>query len=104
MGRFVLSDAAPLICLAQVDGLPWLKTLFGRVHLIAITGTAAIIGAAKQRGLIPSAGDVLTALRQRGFRISESIVQGILSSVSEEPAGSPSTTLALKPIEPIRKR
>lgn len=33
MDRFVLSDAAPLICLAQVGGLPWLKTLFGHVHI-----------------------------------------------------------------------
>jgi predicted nucleic acid-binding protein len=33
VGRFVLSDATPLICLAQVDGLPWLSRLFGHVHL-----------------------------------------------------------------------
>jgi predicted nucleic acid-binding protein len=31
--RFVLSDAAPLICLAQVDGLSWLGRLFGRIDI-----------------------------------------------------------------------
>ena len=33
MNRLVLSDAAPLVCLAQVDGLSCLKTLFGQVHI-----------------------------------------------------------------------
>jgi predicted nucleic acid-binding protein len=33
VARFVLSDAAPLICLAQVDGLAWLNSIFGRVHI-----------------------------------------------------------------------
>jgi predicted nucleic acid-binding protein len=31
MARIVLSDASPLIGLAVVEGLPWLKPLFGRV-------------------------------------------------------------------------
>ncbi|MFZ0889547.1 MAG: DUF3368 domain-containing protein [Candidatus Binataceae bacterium] len=171
MDRLVLSDAAPLICLAQVDGLPWLRTLFGHVHItqevreevltglgkpreeaparaierrvlrlhpewdwpepkfpslgkgeasciraainllkrghdcllliddrearrvassatIAVSGTAAVVGAAKQAGLIASARTVFDQLRQRGFRISEAIVQGILESVGEEKAGA----------------
>ncbi len=193
MGRFVLSDAAPLICLAQVDGLPWLKAIFGRVHITAevrdeilgglnkpsedalakavkrrllrvhpewqwpdphfgnlgqgeesciaaavnltqrghqcllvvddregrrrasslsipVTGTAAIIGAAKQRGLISSAREVFTVLRQKGFRISESIVQGILESVGELAAAAEvrangsSAAPPLKPTKPRRKR
>lgn len=33
MARFVLSDAAPLICLAQVEGLGWLNSIFGQVHI-----------------------------------------------------------------------
>ena len=170
MDRVVLSDAAPLICLARIDGLPWLEALFGHVHItpevreeiltgfgkpgeealaqaidrrllrlhpewnwpepqfpslgkgeasciraltnlrkrghdcllliddrearrvassvaaISITGTAAVVGAAKQAGLIASAGSVFDQLRQSGFRISEAIVQGILESVGEEGA------------------
>ncbi len=171
MGRFVLSDATPLICLAQVDGLPWLRTLFGSVHLtpevrdeiltglgkpgegdlaravkrrllrvhsewdwadpqfpslgkgeassiraainllklghdcllllddlearrtalaaaVAVSGTAAIVGAAKQAGLIPSARAVFDQLRERGFRISDAVVQGILEGVAEGHAGA----------------
>lgn len=193
MGRFVLSDAAPLICLAQVDGLSWLKAIFGRVHLteqvrdeiivglnkpgedalaaaikrrtlrvhtewrwtepefpdlgrgeesciaaavnltrrghecllliddregrrrasslsITITGTAAIIGAAKQRRLIPSAREAFAVLREKGFRVSESIVEGILESVGEIPAAAearaicPSVAPRVKPAKPRRKR
>jgi predicted nucleic acid-binding protein len=172
--RFVLSDAAPLICLAQVDGLRWLGKLFGRVHLtqevrdevltglgkpgeealagaierrllrihpewnwpepqfpslgkgeascirasinlkqigrdcllllddpearrfassatIAFTGTAAIVGAAKQTGLISSARVVFDQLQQSGFRISEAIIQGILESVGEAESGAQRT-------------
>jgi predicted nucleic acid-binding protein len=33
VARFVLSAAAPLICLAQVDGLAWLNSIFGQVHV-----------------------------------------------------------------------
>jgi predicted nucleic acid-binding protein len=185
VGRFVLSDAAPLICLAQVDGLPWLKAIFGRVHVteqvrdeilvdlnkpgegalaeaiksrllrvhpewkwtdpqfsnlgrgeescitaavnltqrgheclliiddregrlrasslsIPITGTAAIIGAAKQRGLIPSAQDVFTVLRQKGFRVSESIVQGILESVGELAETTERQTTGTFPTSPLK--
>jgi predicted nucleic acid-binding protein len=172
--RLVLSDAAPLICLAQVDGLRWLGKLFRRVHLtqdvrdeiltglgkpgeealayaierrllrihpewnwpepqfpslgkgeasciraainlkrtgrdcllllddrearrvassatIAVTGTAAVVGAAKQTGLIPSARDVFDQLQQSGFRISEAIIQGILESVGEAESGAQRT-------------
>ena len=171
MGRFVLSDAAPLICLAQIDGLTWLKTLFGRVHLtrevrdevltgqgkpgeaalarairrrllrvhpewdwyepqfpnlgrgeasclraainllsrghdcllllddlearraaltaaVPISGTAAVVGAAKQAGLISSARLAFEQLQQKGFRISEAILQGILEEVGEAEASA----------------
>jgi predicted nucleic acid-binding protein len=175
--RLVLSDAAPLICLAQVEGLPWLRKLFGRVHItqevreeiltglgkpgeealaraierrllrvhpewdwlepqfpslgrgeasciraainllalghdcllliddrearrlasstamINVSGTAAVVGAAKRAKLITSASIVFDQLRQSGFRISEAIVRGILESVGEEEAG------ATKPVQ-----
>jgi len=173
VGRFVLSDAAPLICLAQVDGLSWLRTLFGHVHItqqvrdevltglgkpgenalkqaierrllrvhpewdwpepqlpalgegeasciraamnllkrghdcllliddrearraalsftITVTGTAAIVGAAKQVGLIASARTIFDQLRLSCFRISEEIIRGILESAGEvEPGAKP---------------
>ncbi len=31
MARLVLSDASPLIVLARVSGLPWLRALFGEI-------------------------------------------------------------------------
>lgn len=33
MARIVLSDASPLIVLARIDGLVWLRHLFGQVHV-----------------------------------------------------------------------
>ena len=33
MARYVLTDASPLIGLARVDGLPWLRALFGEVSM-----------------------------------------------------------------------
>jgi predicted nucleic acid-binding protein len=166
VGRFVLSDAAPLICLAHVDGLSWLRTLFRQIHItqkvrdevltglgkpgeealeraikqrilrahpdwnwpepqlanlgrgeasciraamnlshrghdcllliddrearraassfgITLTGTAAVVGAAKQAGLIVSARKIFDELRISGFRISDAIVSGILEDVGE---------------------
>jgi predicted nucleic acid-binding protein len=59
--------------------------------MITVTGTAAVVGAAKQTGLIPSARDVFDQLQQSGFRISEAIVQGILESVGEAESGAPRT-------------
>lgn len=46
-------------------------------------GTAAIIGTAKQLGLIPSAAQVLEQLYQTDFRISKSIIRAVLASVGE---------------------
>jgi predicted nucleic acid-binding protein len=31
MARLILSDASPLIVLARVSGLPWLRALFGEI-------------------------------------------------------------------------
>jgi predicted nucleic acid-binding protein len=46
-------------------------------------GTAAIIAAAKQRGLIPSAAKLLEQLYQTDFRISKRIIRTVLASVGE---------------------
>ena len=33
MAGIVLTDASPLIVLSRIGGLPWLKTIFGEVHV-----------------------------------------------------------------------
>ncbi len=65
---------------------------------IPITGTAAIIGAARKRGLIASAATVFADLRHKGFRISEAIVQAVLESIGEHAIPSART----KPLPPRR--
>ncbi len=186
MARFVLSDSAPLICLAQIDGLPWLEQIFGRIHIteqvreeiltglgkpgeealakalraglirvhpewnftdpafpdlgtgeataiaagvnlahrghdclliiddlearrrasplaLQVTGTAAIVGVAKQQRLIPSAEAVFAELRAKGFRISDSIIEGILRTVGERP-GKEREAPASSPVRPAKAR
>jgi predicted nucleic acid-binding protein len=50
---------------------------------IAVSGTAAVVGRAKEVGLISSAAEVFGELREKGFYISEDIVRGVLKSVGE---------------------
>lgn len=50
---------------------------------LTVTGTAAIIGMAKQRGLIPSAWQVFETLHQADFRIAAVIIRQILARVGE---------------------
>lgn len=47
MARLVLSDAAPLICIAQVDGLPWLECLFGQVQITSQVRNEILTGRGK---------------------------------------------------------
>lgn len=163
MARLVLTDASPLIGLARVGGLPWLRSLFGVVslpaevrdevlrnqgfpeeekiaaeidagwlhvcdpapsspvlpeldegeaacirlalahrhpalllmderagravameHGLAVAGTAAIIGMAQSRGLIPSARDVFARLHASDFRISANVIATVLESVAKK--------------------
>lgn len=51
---------------------------------IAVSGTAAVIGRAKEKGLISSAAAVFHELRQKGFYISQELVQGILDEIGEK--------------------
>lgn len=162
MAGRVLSDASPLIGLARIDGLPWLRELFGVVwvpqevhrevlpnhelpdaqtlhaafergdlqvcsatpdtpvlpeldegeaacirmalastepalllmderagraiateHGLRVAGTAAIIGMARQRGLIPSAKTVFARLHASDFRISAAVIATVLKRVGE---------------------
>jgi predicted nucleic acid-binding protein len=162
MARLILSDASPLIVLARVSGLPWLRALFGEIVIpetvreeildrgvwpgmeslreaieagwlvvradgdenpeipqldegeaacirlalrhdglslilmderagravageygIQVAGTAAVIGQAKQRGLIPSARAVFEELLRGDFRLSREVIQTVLAKVGE---------------------
>lgn len=161
MARLVLSDTSPLIGLARVDGIVWLRDLFGRVELtdgvlgeleadametaiadaivngwlvvrsgsdpgsacpphlgsgewstiraacsapeverlvlmddrlgrrearsrgLTVVGTAAIIGMARLRGLVPSAGAVFERLLRSDFRPSPKVIREILEAVGE---------------------
>ena len=162
MAGIVLTDASPLIGLARVDGLPWLRRLFGTVGMppqvrdevlsdrgftgerpiaealasgwlalvepvpelpelpdldegesacirlalahaepalllmderagravaaelgIRVAGTAAVIGMAKMRGLIPSARNVFSRLHNSDFRISAQVISTVLRRAGE---------------------
>jgi predicted nucleic acid-binding protein len=50
---------------------------------LTIAGTAAVIGMAKQKGLVPSARLVFEALLKTDFRISADIIRQVLSNVGE---------------------
>ena len=55
-----------------------------RYHRLAIIGTAAVVGIAKEQGIIDSARTVLTELRQAGYYISKSIIQTVLDDIGEQ--------------------
>jgi predicted nucleic acid-binding protein len=61
----ILDDAAARKC-AQSFSVP-------------IKGTLAVVILAKQRGLIPSAAQVLRALRASGFRLDDAIIHQVLA-------------------------
>jgi predicted nucleic acid-binding protein len=50
---------------------------------LRVAGTAAVIGLAKTRGLIPSARRVFDVLHQSDFRISAEVIQTVLAKVGE---------------------
>jgi predicted nucleic acid-binding protein len=50
---------------------------------LSIAGTAAVIGMAKQRGLVPSAWLVFEALLKTDFRFSADIIRQVLANVGE---------------------
>jgi predicted nucleic acid-binding protein len=52
-------------------------------HGLNVAGTAAVIGTAKGRGLIPSARAVFEMLHQSDFRISAEVVRVVLARVGE---------------------
>jgi predicted nucleic acid-binding protein len=50
---------------------------------IRVAGTAAVIGFAKQQGLIASAKDSFARLHASDFRISKEVIQAVLSQAGE---------------------
>jgi predicted nucleic acid-binding protein len=50
---------------------------------LRVAGTAAVIGMAKSRGLVPSARDVFARLHASDFRISAEVIATILHRVGE---------------------
>jgi predicted nucleic acid-binding protein len=52
-------------------------------HGIKIAGTAAVIGLARQRGLISSAKQVFGTLHDSDFRISAEVIRTVLARVGE---------------------
>lgn len=52
-------------------------------HKLRLAGTAAVIGLARQRGLIPSAREVFNTLHGSDFRISAGVIHTVLARVGE---------------------
>jgi len=54
-----------------------------RYHHLAVIGVAAVIGIARERGLINSAKDLLNEMRHAGYYIGESVIEVILKEIGE---------------------
>lgn len=54
-----------------------------RYHKVTIIGTAAIIGIAKEKGLITTAKNLLYQLREVGYYIGDSVIEHVLAEVNE---------------------
>ena len=50
-------------------------------HQLRVAGTAAVIGMAQTRGLIPSARNVFETLLQSDFRISAEVIRTVLARI-----------------------
>lgn len=91
MARLILADASPLIALARLGGpaLVLMDERTGRAvaaeHGIPVAGTAAVIGMAKQHGLILSAQAAFEELLRGDFRLSREVIQTVLKRVGELP-------------------
>ena len=55
-----------------------------RAFSIPVKGTLALVLMAKQRGLIPSAGEVIQVLVNTGFRLDESLIRDALARTVDE--------------------
>ena len=75
------------LALAHPGSLLLMDELAGRAvarqNRIAVVGTAAVIGQARKRQLIPSARDVFERLLQSDFRIAPEVIRAVLRQVGE---------------------
>lgn len=81
------ASAIHLACLLANNMLLIMDDRAGRAEANArhlrFIGTAAVIGMAKLKGIIPTARPVLHALRDSGYRLSEAVIQSVLSDIGE---------------------
>jgi len=76
----IVSDAGPLIALAKIRKLNILPGLFEKVK---ITGTGAVLVAAKKKGIIEKVAPALDELLEFGYRISGALRKRILELAEE---------------------
>lgn len=76
----IVSDAGPLIALAKTKKLDILRSLFEKVR---ITGTGAVLIAAKKRGIIERVSPIIDELMKFGYRISKPLRKKILNLAGE---------------------
>ena len=76
------------LALAYPDSLLLIDERAGRAvareHGIAVAGTAAVIGQARMRGLVPSARELFERLLQGNFRIAPEVIRTVLRQVGED--------------------
>jgi predicted nucleic acid-binding protein len=72
--RLVLSSGEPVLLLIDERAGRAVAQGLG----LSVAGTAAVIGLARQRGLIASARDVFAALHASDFRIAPAVIQAVL--------------------------
>nr|CAA6801355.1 MAG: Predicted nucleic acid-binding protein, contains PIN domain [uncultured Thiotrichaceae bacterium] len=54
-----------------------------KAHKLKFMGTAAVVGLAKLKGLIPLAAPVLYDLQASGYRLSNTVIETVLADVGE---------------------
>lgn len=79
--RIALSQSKPALVLIDERAGRSVAQKLG----LRIAGTAAVIGLAKARGLIPSARDAFKRLHASDFRISKEVIDTVLHRTGERP-------------------
>lgn len=77
--RWALADARPALLLMDERA----GRSVASDHGIPVAGTAAVIGMARHRGLIPSAKTVFERLHGSDFRMSPAVIRTVLRRVGE---------------------
>ncbi len=77
--RLALSSGEPVLLLIDERAGRAVAQELG----LTVAGTAAVIGLARQRGLIASARDVFAALHASDFRMAPAVIQAVLDRCGE---------------------